>query len=112
MKALIILAVFATLGITFFQYKRNKDLKKLFIVLITFSGIISLGVVGNLTRQVMPIYLAHIMLIIVSWGGLIVYLARDKYYWWIIFSPVVTIGLFLLLEFLTGSGHEGILPVH
>ncbi|MGB5505886.1 MAG: hypothetical protein WBM70_04270 [Sulfurovum sp.] len=106
MKALIILAIFATLGIIFFQYSRNKDLKKLFIALITFGVIISLAVVGNLTRQIMPIYLAHIMLILVSWGGLIVYLVRDKYYWWIIFSPVVTIGLFLLLELLTGSGHE------
>jgi len=110
MKALIILAVFATLGIIFFQYSRNKNLKKLFIALITFGVIISLAVVGNLTRQVMPIFLAHIMLILVSWGGLLVYLVRDKYYWWIVFSPLVTIGLFLLLEMLTGSGHEGILP--
>ncbi len=106
MKALIILAIFATLGGIFFQYSRNKDLKKLFIALITFGVIVSLAVVGNLTRQVMPIYLAHIMLTVVSWGGLIVYLVRDKYYWWIVFSPVVTIGLFLLLELLTGSSHE------
>ena len=106
MKALIILAIFATLGGIFFQYSRNKDLKKLFIALITFGVIVSLAVVGNLTRQVMPIYLAHIMLTVVSWGGLIVYLVRDRYYWWIVFSPVVTIGLFLLLELLTGSSHE------
>lgn len=106
MKALIILAIFATLGIIFFQYSRNKELKKLFIALITFGIIIALAVVGNLTRPIMPIFLAHIMLIIVSWGGLIVYLVRDRYYWWIVFSPLVTIGLFLLLELLTGSGHE------
>jgi hypothetical protein len=106
MKALIILAIFTTLGIIFFQYNRNKNLKKLFISLITFGVIITLAVAGNLTRQVMPIYLAHIMLTVVSWGGFIVYLIRDKYYWWIIFSPAVTIGLFLLLELLTGSGNE------
>ena len=110
MKALIILALFATLGIILFQYKRNKDLKKLIIALITLGGIIALAVVGNLTRPVMPIYLAHIMLILISWGGLILYLIRDRYYWWIIFSPVVTIGLFLLLELLMGSGNEGMLP--
>jgi hypothetical protein len=106
MKVLIILAIFATLAGIFFQYSRNKDLKKLFIALMTFAVIVSFSVVGNLTRQVMPIYLAHIMLIFVSWGGLIVYLVRDKYYWWIVFSPAVTIGLFLLLELLTGSSHE------
>jgi hypothetical protein len=106
MKALIILAIFATLGIIFFHYHRNKNLKKIFIAFFTFGVIISLAVTGNITRQVMPIYLAHMMLTVVSWGGLILYLARDRYYGWIIFSPLVTIGLFLLLEWLTGSGHE------
>jgi len=106
MKALIILAILATLAIIFFQYSRNKDLKKLFIALGSFGLIVSLGVMGNLTRQVIPLFLAHIVLMIVAWGGLILYLIRDRYYWWIIFSPIVTIGFFLVLELLTGSGHE------
>ncbi len=109
MKALIILAILATLAIIFFQYSRNKDLKKLFLALGSFLIIVSLAIMGNLTRQVIPLFMAHILLIVVSWGGLMVYLLRDKYYWWIIFSPVVTIGLFLLLELLMGSGHE--LPI-
>ena len=111
MKALIILTILATLAIIFFQYSRNKDLKKLFIALGSFLLIISLGVMGNLTRQVIPLFMAHIVLMVIAWGGLMVYLMRDRYYWWIIFSPVVTIGMFLLLELLTGSGHEGILPL-
>jgi hypothetical protein len=106
MKAFIILIILATFGGIFFQYSRHKDLKKLLISLATFIAILSLGVVGNLTRQVFPIFISHIILIIVSWGGLIVYMLRDKYYWWVIFSPLVTIGLFLLLELITGSGHE------
>ena len=111
MKALIILAILATLTIIFFQYSRNKDLKKLFIALGSFALIISLGVMGNLTRQVIPLFMAHIVLIVMAWGGLLWYLIRDRYYWWLIFSPLVTIGLFLLLELLTGSGHEGMLPL-
>jgi hypothetical protein len=106
MKALIILAILATLAIIFFTYSRNRDLKKLFIALGSFGLIVSLAIVGNVTRQVMPLFLAHIVLIVVAWGGLMVYIMRDKYYWWIIFSPMVTIGLFLLLELLTGSGHK------
>ena len=106
MKALIILAILATLVIIFFSYSRNRDLKKLFIALGSFLLIVSLAIVGNVTRQVMPLFLAHIVLIVVAWGGLMVYIVRDRYYWWVIFSPLVTIGLFLLLELLTGSGHE------
>jgi len=106
MKAVIILSIFATLGIISFQYHRNKDLRKFFIALITFSIVIALAIAGNVTRQVMPIYLAHMILTAVSWGGLILYLVRDRYVGWIIFSPLATLGLFLLLEFLTGSAHE------
>ena len=106
MKALVILAILATLALIFFLYTRNKDIKKLLIALATFAAIISLAGLGNITRQVMPLFMAHVVLIILSWGALLVYLVRDRYYWWIIFSPVVTIGLFFLLELLAGSSHE------
>ena len=106
MKALLVIVILLTFGAIFFQYSRNKDVKKLLIALATFGVILSLAVVGNLTRQVIPLFIAHIILIVSAWGALLVYLIRDKYYWWVIFSPVVTIGLFLLLELLTGSGHE------
>jgi hypothetical protein len=106
MKALLVIIILLTFGAIFFQYSRNKNIKKLLIASATFGLIISLAVVGNLTRQVIPLFIAHIILIISAWGALILYLLRDKYYWWVIFSPVVTIGLFLLLELATGSGHE------
>lgn len=106
MKALIVLVILLTVAVIFFQYKRNKDLKKLLITLITFAVLISLGVVGNMTRPVMPIFLAHIILLIIALGGLMLYIFKERYYWWVIFSPVITIGLFLVLEFLAGSGNE------
>ena len=109
MKALIILSILATLVSMFFQYSRNKDLKKLFIALATFGVILTLGVIGNVTRPVFPLYLSHLVLMVISWGALLVYLIRDRYYWWVIISPVVTIGLFLLLEFFAGSGNEGVI---
>lgn len=108
MKALVVLVILATLGIIVFQYTRTKDLKKLLIGLGSFFLIMTLGMISAMTRQVMPIFMAHIVLLIIAWGGLIVYLVLGKYYGWIIFSPVVTIALFLLLELLIGSSHEGI----
>jgi len=106
MKALLVIIILVTFAAIFFHYSRKKDMKKLLISLATFGVILSLAVVGNLTRQVIPLFIAHIILIVSAWGALILYLLRDKYYWWVIFSPVVTIGLFLLLELVTGSGHE------
>jgi len=109
MKALLVLIVLATFAGIFFKYSRKKELKKLFIALSTFGVILTLGVVGNMTKQVFPLYLSHIILMTVSWGAFIIYLFRDRYYGWVIFSPVVTISLFLLLEMLAGSGNEGVI---
>jgi len=106
MKALIVLAVLVTIGIIFFKYSREKDIKKLLLSLATFGIIVSLAVVGNLTRPVIPIYIAHMILVILAWGSLLIYVLKNKYYWWLILSPIITIGLFLILEFFTGSGHE------
>ena len=106
MKALIILAILLSIVAVFFHYKHNKDVKKLLIVLGSFTLILSLATIGNLTRQVFPLFIAHIILILMAWGAVIFYMIKDTYYWWIIFSPVVTIGLFLLLELLGGSGHD------
>lgn len=77
MKALIVLTILITLVIIFLKYKRDKELKKLFISLGTFVLLISLGFMGNITRQVIPLFLAHIILIIGAWGGLLIYIIRS-----------------------------------
>jgi len=108
MKALIIIAILATFGLIFFLYSRNKDTKKLFIALGSFLLIISLGIVGNITRPVIPFFLAHIVLIVFAWVGLLYYLIRGRYVWWLIFSPAVTIILFVIWSLIAGSRYEDI----
>jgi hypothetical protein len=106
MKGLIFAAVLLTLGVHFLYYARIKNLKKILISLGTFGVILGLAVAGNVTRQVMPLFVAHLILLLFAWGGIFVYILKGRYYWWVLFSPVITIGIFLLMELLTGSGHE------
>ena len=108
MKIFLFLAIFGTLAAIVLLYLKNNNIKKLMIALATVSVIITFSVVGYMSRPVMSLFIAHTILLFVAWGGLIVYLFRDRYYWWVIFSPLLTIGLFLALEFLAGSRHEGI----
>ena len=103
---MIILVVLLTLGMIFVQYKRSRDSKKLLLSLVSFAVIVSLAVAGNLTRQVLPIFMAHLVLLLLAWGSLLWYSIRGRYYWWLILSPIITIALFLLMEILMGSGHE------
>jgi len=108
MKALLILAVLLTFGLIFGLYRRNKDTKRLFIALATFIAIISLGIMGNITRPIIPLFLTHIVLIVFAWVGLLYYLFKKRYLWWLIFSPVVTIVLFIALSLLEGSRYEDV----
>ncbi len=108
MKALLILAVLLTFGLIFLLYRRNRDSKKLLISLLTFIALISLGIMGNITRPIIPLFLAHIVLIVFAWLGLLYYFFRDKYVWWLIFSPVITIVLFIALSLLEGSRYEDV----
>jgi len=108
MKALLILAVLLTFGLIAGLYHRNKDTKRLFISLATFIAIISLGIMGNITRPIIPLFLTHIVLIVFAWVGLLYYLFKKRYLWWLIFSPVVTIVLFIALSLLEGSRYEDV----
>jgi len=106
MKVKIVLLILLTLGMFFVQYRRNGDSKKLLLSLVSFAVIVSLAVAGNLTRPVLPIFIAHLVLLLLAWGSLMWYNIKGRYYWWLILSPVVTIVLFLLMEIVMGSGHE------
>jgi hypothetical protein len=104
MQAVIILGILLTLAMIFFTYRKDKELKSFLLSLASFFLIISFAIMGNLTRPVLSIYFAHLILVFFAWMGVWVYMLKRKYYWWVIVSPIGTIGLFLLLEFLTGSG--------
>jgi hypothetical protein len=106
MKALLILAILLTFGLIFGLYSRNRDTKRLVIALATFIAIISLGIMGSITRPIIPLFLIHIVLIVFAWVGLLYYLFRKQYLWWLIFSPVITIVLFVALSLIEGSRYE------
>ena len=104
MKAMITLAILATLGLIAINFYRHRDWKKLLISLGIFGLVLTFAGLGNMLRTVIPIFIAHFILIVIAWGSLLFYIFRDKLYWPIIFSPIVTILLFLLLEKVIGSG--------
>jgi len=108
MKGLLILFMVGSVFYAFWQYSKSKDIKKLLVVLASFAFVIALGIAGNLTRGIMPIFYLHWILEILAWFGVIYYMLSGRYYWWVIASPLLTIGLFVILEYTNGSRHEAI----
>jgi hypothetical protein len=107
MKAMIILAIFITLGVIGLDFYRHRDWKKLLVSLGVFGIILTLAGLGNMTRTVVPLFIAHFVLIVFAWAALLFYVAREKFYWQVLFSPAITLLLFLLLERVIGSGGAG-----
>ena len=104
MKAIIILAILLSIGLTILIYRQNSDLKKMLLSFALLATIISLGVVGNMMRSVMPLFLTHIVAIAISYGGLLLYILRDKFYWYLALIPFGTLALYLLLSWI-GNEH-------
>jgi len=107
MKGMIILAILATLGLIAIDFYRHRDWKKLLISLGVFGVILTLAGLGNMVRSVIPIFIAHFVLIVIAWGAMLFYIFRDKLFWPVILSPLATILLFVLLERVIGSGGAG-----
>ncbi|RLA72930.1 MAG: hypothetical protein DRG30_06855 [Epsilonproteobacteria bacterium] len=107
MKAMIILAILATLGLVAIDFHRHRDWKRLLISLGIFGFVLTLAGLGNMLRTVIPIFIAHFVLIVIAWGALLIYIFRGKLYWPVILSPLVTIILFILMERVIGSGGAG-----
>ena len=104
---MIILAILATLGLIAIDFYRHRDWKKLLISLGVFGVILTLAGLGNMVRSVIPIFIAHFVLIVIAWGAMLFYIFRDKFFWPVILSPLATILLFVLLERVIGSGGAG-----
>ncbi len=104
MKALIILAIFLAFGLIFLAYKRESDTQKMLFSFFILFSIIGLAVVGTVMRSLTPLFLAHIVALIFSYGGLIYYIFRERKQWILWGLPVGTLALYLLLAWI-GNRH-------
>ncbi len=104
MKSIIILAILFAIGIIVFFYKRENNTQKMLLSFGFLVGIITWGIIGNTLHSIVPLFLAHITALIISYGGLLIYIFRDKFYWYIALLPMATLSLYLLLAFV-GNRH-------
>ncbi|AKF24067.1 hypothetical protein YH65_00575 [Sulfurovum lithotrophicum] len=109
MKAVIILAILATFVMIIVKYNRNRNVKKLFISVVSFSVMLYILWVGfRVSIAIFPLKILNIVLGFFSWGGIMYYILRDRYIWWVIFSPLIVPLSFVLFSLIGGSRYEDI----
>ncbi len=104
MKAVIILAILFAIGIIVLMYKREADIKKMAFSFFILLAIIGLAIVGNVMRSVMPLFLAHIIALIMAYGGLVYYVFREKSQWILWLLPLATLVLYVVIAWV-GNKH-------
>ena len=100
MKAIVVIAILFAIGLIALLYKRNHNIKKLLISSAILGFIITTAILGNVMRSIAPLFLTHIVAIIIAYGGLILYIVRGKNYCYAWLLPLFTLLFYLLLAYI------------
>ena len=104
MKLIIILAILIGIVAPILIYKKDRELKTLLISLLLLFGIVFLGIIGTVMRSLMPLYLLHIVALLFAYISYLIYLIKDRFYWYIYLLPFGTLLFYILLAFI-GNRH-------
>ena len=104
MRLFIIVAPLLAMGLIYFFYQREKDLSKLLLSSIVLISIVALGIVGNIMRSLLVLYITHDVTLLLSYGGLLYYIVRGKTQWLLWVLPALSLLLFLVVLWI-GNEH-------
>jgi hypothetical protein len=103
----VIILVLITLAIIFFQYKKEKNIKKSLIATALFAYLLISGYSGYiLMKAVPPLAFIHLISIVAGYFAIFYYLFRNKLYIYIFIAPLIIIAIYFGLNHLEGSRYE------
>ncbi len=103
----LIVFIFLTFAFIAFDWYKKKDNKKSLFAILLFFYLIGLGYSGAiLTRPILPLFIVHIVFVIISYIGLFIYLLKRKFLWYLFALPLLSFLLAFGLNYLDGSRFE------
>jgi CHASE2 domain-containing sensor protein len=104
MKFLLILAPLIVAALSYVMYKEDGNIKKLIITFLLLWAVITLAIVGNVMRSLTPLFLTHIVAIVIAYGAIIYYVLKNKFIWLAVAAPVLTMLIYLVFVWI-GNEH-------
>ena len=99
MKSIIFGAFLAVLGVIYYQYRKDKDLKEAIFSFLLIAVVIGFSIFSRYTLVYKPLFVLHILLVLFSWIEVFRYIFTKKSNFWVIFSPLFSISLFFLIGY-------------
>ncbi len=81
-------------------YYKRRDKQELIVSFLLLAGIIILAIMGRTFRFITPLFLTHIIAVIISYISYLIYIIRGKLYWYLYILPFITLSLYILIAFL------------
>jgi 5'(3')-deoxyribonucleotidase len=104
MKFLLVLAPLIVAALSYVMYKEDGNIKKLIITFLLLWAVITLAIVGNVMRSLMPLFLTHIVAIAIAYAATVYYTLKAKFIWLALAFPVITMSIYLILVWI-GNEH-------
>jgi len=104
MKFLLVLAPLIVAALSYVMYKEDGNIKKLIITFLLLWAVITLAIVGNVMRSLIPLFLTHIVAIVAAYGATIYYVLKSRFIWLALAAPVVTMLIYLIFVWI-GNEH-------
>ncbi len=93
----VVAAVFlAVLGVVYFQYRRDKNLKEALFSIVLISICMGFSLFSVYIYVYKPLFVFHVVFTIFSWMEIFKYIFSKKIRFWIFLSPLITISLFFI----------------
>ena len=91
------------------DYKKRQNGKKTVIALLLLLFIFGVGFSGTiLTRAIAPLFFIHLFALLASYLAFIYYLFKEHFLWYIFILPIITITIYIALNYLEGSRYEAL----
>jgi hypothetical protein len=104
MKFLLVLAPLIVAALSYVMYKEDGNIKKLIISFLLLWAVITLAIVGNVMRSLTPLFLTHIVAIVIAYAGTVYYVLKGKFIWLALVAPIITMLLYLIFVWI-GNEH-------
>ena len=104
MKILMALAPIVMLLLIAFMHKKEGNVKKTVMGVMLLWVLATLAISGNIMRAVSPLFVAHIVALVISYFSLVYYVLTEKFIWFTLALPLLTMFIYLMFAWF-GNEH-------
>jgi hypothetical protein len=104
MKTVLAILILLTLFSMMALFYRKRAIKQLVENMLFFLWVLFNLSMSVVLKPIFVLFVIHLALVVLLWGGLFVFLFQRRLIRWILFAPLVTLTSFYFIAWLGGAG--------